>query len=163
MHPLNIRIVVDSLLLLEGGSLDQSVFLFEDGDQSQGKGTHQLISVVHPFQLVRWTLVPVDLQAPGWIVGIDFARVDPLAGSEPLPERLPAPRPRSLIWEGYVPAGLSPAEPSPYAIQLTFGDGHRGTPVTVEGPSLQLTSTLAPEWIIPPATVETPPSIEGLL
>jgi len=160
---LNITIVVDSLLLLETGDIDRSVFLVDDSDLSVGKGTHHLTSSVFPLQMVRWTLVPVDLQAPGWVVGIDFVGAEPLPDPEPVPEGLAAPRARSLLWEGVVPPGLTPGQVFPYRILLNFGDGHRGTPLSVEGPSLTLAPSPTPDFPPLPADLEPVQGIEGLL
>ena len=68
----NIQVFVDALALASGEVHAQAVFLVDDSLESVGRGTLGLQSVVAPGDLVRWSLIPIDLQAPAFIQALTF-------------------------------------------------------------------------------------------
>ena len=58
--------------LASGEQPDRAVFLVDDCPESTGRGTLGLESVVAPGDLVRWNVIPIDLQAPAFIRDLRF-------------------------------------------------------------------------------------------
>ncbi|MFG2003954.1 hypothetical protein ACGFNU_32835 [Spirillospora sp. NPDC048911] len=70
----NIVIAVDVIKCLsEGSLLNGNLSMMDDGKyQSTGQGTAELCTVCCPGQVVRWTVVPLDVQTPVAIKNITF-------------------------------------------------------------------------------------------
>lgn len=130
----NIQVFVDSVALLGGAPPAQCVFLCDDADGSDGRGSTTLATQVVAGQFVSWHLIPIDLQAPAWIAGIDFGDPEGTRGGEGSGFAGPA---WACRWEGYVPPYLMPGQVYPYRILLTFADGS-GDPVPIGGMSLTI-------------------------
>ncbi|UPJ68300.1 hypothetical protein [Bradyrhizobium sp. 191] len=141
MTPLNIRVFVDVVALLLGNSADGNIFLFDDSlCGGQGSGTAKLASPVWPGQLVRWSLTPLDVQAPAWLTGVSFdGNAPPAAGP---------PAPWAVRWEGHVPWWLAPGSRHVYRLTLVTS-GLAGRTITIDGPSLL--------FMPPPAGQPIPP------
>lgn len=131
--PLTIQVVIDSVALLSGIPAQECVFLFDDGKASSGVGSLSLVSSVSRGQLVNWAVMPLDLQAPGWISGITFDADQPPATDSPAVHG-PA---WSLAWGGIVPDHAVPGQVYPYRLHLTFADC-TAEPVELLGPALQI-------------------------
>jgi len=69
----NIQVFVDALALASGELHERAVFLVDDHPESIGRGTLALHSLVAPGDLVRWSVIPIDLQAPAFIRALTFA------------------------------------------------------------------------------------------
>lgn len=69
----NIQVFVDALALASGELHERAVFLVDDHPESIGRGTLALHSLVAPGDLVRWNVIPIDLQAPAFIRALTFA------------------------------------------------------------------------------------------
>jgi len=86
MQPLNIQIFVDVIALLADQPKEPTVFAYDDSCLgSQGKGTRHLHSAVWPGQLVRWSIVPIDVQTHIWIDQIVFGPEIAPAGAAAAP------------------------------------------------------------------------------
>lgn len=144
MAPRHIQVLVDSLALVAGEPAERCVFLCDDSGQVAGQGSATLASPVAPGQFVAWHTVPIDLQAPAWIAGVEFGQPGSVVDPEDLsstpsehrsaPDCLqgtPAPA-WAYRWEGYVPLHAVPGIQYPYRILLTFADG-RGAPIAIAG------------------------------
>lgn len=92
MQPLNIQIFVDVIALLADQPNEATVFAYDDSSLgSQGKGTRHLHSAVWPGQLVRWSLVPIDVQTHIWIDQIVFGLESGPAGTATAPSASETP------------------------------------------------------------------------
>lgn len=133
MPDLNIRILVDVLLLLSGRSPASSVFLFDDAPiRGEGWGRADLRSPAAPGTLVRWTLTAIDLQTPVWLRAIDFAQTDVAAEVE-------APM-WARAFQGRMPTDAAIGTDHPYRLILGFGR-EAGRRLIVDGPSLVCRAT----------------------
>ena len=167
----NISIVVDALALASGEQPDRAVFLVDDCPESTGRGTLGLESVVAPGDLVRWNVIPIDLQAPAFIRDLRFpgptgdgpgvddhptetpsapTASDAEAGADTAePAGEPVIPGRARIWEGIVPF-IGPGERrAPYALELAFSDLHAVT-IRVDGPALRVHAPGSPPPPPPP-------------
>lgn len=119
MQPLNIQIFVDVMALLLGNPTKGAVFAYDDSPApSQNKGTPNLQTPVWPGQLVRWSLIALDVQTSAWIRRLSFGSNVP---SSPMPET-GSDMPWSVSWEGYMPVyGLVPGQTFPYQFEIGFG------------------------------------------
>lgn len=119
MQPLNIQIFVDVMALLLDNPTEGAVFAYDDSPvPSQNKGTPMLQTPVWPGQLVRWSLIALDVQTPAWIRRISFGAN---MASSPAPQT-GTDTPWSVSWEGYMPCyGLIPGQAFPYQLEIGFG------------------------------------------
>lgn len=147
LAPRHIQVLVDSLALVAGEPAQRCVFLCDNSGQVAGQGSATLATPVVPGQFVAWHTVPIDLQAPAWIAGVEFGlpgdagdpqhRSSTPAEHRSEPDCLQgAPAPVwAYRWEGFVPLHAVPGRQYPYRILLTFADG-RGEPISIAGPRL---------------------------
>lgn len=142
MPALNIQILVDVVALLSESGIDKSIFMYDDSPQpSINLGTAKLRSPVYPGQLVRWAIVPIDIQTPCWLVSLTF-------GTNAPPPPAPAPL-WARDWEGTVPFGLDQAD-HPYTMTLGFSNGQGTRQIPVMGPALFVDPDLATGAARPP-------------
>lgn len=147
MMPLNINIFVDVIALLVDNPTEECIFLFDDSptqSNNLGRGTPGLQTLVCPGQLVRWSLMPIDVQTPVWLAGISFGACTSLQSAcQPADKTVTNNRPESpasyppwaRYWEGYVPHGPMPGTIYPYRLEFQFG-GLTGRTVMINGPAL---------------------------
>ena len=139
---LNIQIIVDAIALLTHEEPQQTVFLFDDNvHPSKGRGSIQLSSAVYPGQMVRWSVLPMDVQAPVWLKNIRFCGM-PGTAEQPNVAYAAEKQISSLFWQGYVPTWLVPGNIYPYEVTLGFGPQSART-VSVNGPELIYTVSAA--------------------
>lgn len=133
----NIQVLIDSVALLAGAPQERCVFLCDDGQGSRGQGSNTLSTEVTTGQNVSWQLIPIDLQAPAWIAGIDFGQSQDAPATEAPVGSVPA---WACRWEGCVPPYVVAGQVFPYRILLTFADGG-GPALIVEGMQLMIGET----------------------
>lgn len=173
MSVVTIQIFVDAVYLLCGGEQAKAVFVVDDSAAgSIDRGTDRAQTAVHPGQLVRWMLYPIDVQTPIWLKGVHFsvptevdAVEDEAAGgaeppvTEPVasasdspaeagkaaddPVAPPLIAPWWLRWEGYMPALLPPGGAAPYTVEVAFGGAGTRT-MRITGPALIAPATFEP-------------------
>lgn len=137
----NIQILVDVVALLSESGIEKSIFMYDDSPQpSINLGTAKLRSPVYPGQLVRWAIVPIDIQTPCWLVSLTF-------GANPPPPPAPAPL-WARDWQGTVPFGLDHVD-HPYTMTLGFSNGPGMRRIAVPGPVLFVDPELAVQSPIP--------------
>lgn len=153
MTALTLQVFVDSIALLSGTPAKQSVFLYDTSLMaSQGKGTASLVTACLPGQLLRWTITPLDLQAPAWISGIAFGPPPAADHSDP-PQAPDNAQPWALEWSGYAPAFMELGVCYPYTLFLSFGCA-TGAPIAVTGPALLFPAPALPN--VPEASPTIP-------
>jgi len=151
----NIQVFVNAIALASGELPEKAVYLVDDSPGGSGRGSVHLETHVEPGDLVRWTLIPIDLQAPAFIRSVAFegmgapddgipsttaaiADVGEAGADVPTTGR-PLPIGRSLRWEGLVPMVAGSSGRFPYTLHVAFTDRHPAT-IAVAGPSLRVTA-----------------------
>ena len=148
-----INIQIDSLALLSGAPVHDSVWIVDNSAASEIKGRSTLRSVAMPGQRVRWTLTSVDLQAPALLHRIRFVdHHDDQAlrrESEDEPEVGRSAfrgSGRALSWEGFVPLSATLGLRYPYEIFLSFGS-EGAAPFVLSGCEISLRAEPVAELI----------------
>jgi hypothetical protein len=152
MQPqVNIVVVVDVIRALSDGTLrDGNVCMVDDGvDGSTGQGTPDLCTVCRPGQLIRWAVIPVDVQTPAEIRNITF--LDPGTG-DGTPDRgdpdRPAGNPALDVWAGVVPPFLAPGVPYRYRLELQLYQGEASV-LHIDTPALRVPATASRAGAVP--------------
>ena len=128
----NIVVLVDAVGALSDDTLHNgNLSLMDDGPfNSRGQGTTGLCTVVQPGQIVQWTPISVDVQAPVEIRSITFLGPDgrtpddaygAAAGASEapgLPDNLDL-----VVWSGVVPPYLTPGVPYRYRLEVRIHEG----------------------------------------
>jgi hypothetical protein len=149
---IHIVAAVDTIQALSDGTLDNSLYLMDDGDyESEGKGTPELITLCYIGQLIQWKVVAVDLQTPVAIRDIVF-----LSPSQSAHYHLHAFSEKSLDfrhqqysekelwhdpdlndWSGIVPSHLVSGIKYHYRFELQLGQGTNSI-MSIDTPALKL-------------------------
>jgi hypothetical protein len=120
----NIQVFVDALALASGELPERAVFLVDDCPESTGRGTVGLCSVVAPGDLVRWNVIPIDLQAPAFIRALTFGGA-PEAPAGPVAPEAPAdPSAADDVQAGSADDRATDREPEPAAAADRAGTPH---------------------------------------
>lgn len=128
----NIIVLVDAVGALSDRTLHNgNLALMDDGPfNSRGQGTTDLCTVVQPGQVVQWTPIGIDVQAPVEIRNITF-----LGPDGPFPDQAygagagvaePSGRPENLdlvVWSGVVPPCLTPGVAYRYRLDVQIHEG----------------------------------------
>lgn len=128
----NIVVLVDAVGALSDDTLHNgNLSLMDDGPLgSHGQGTTGLCTVVQPGQIVQWTPISIDVQAPVEIRSITFLGPDgrapddtyaAVAGASEapgLPDNLDL-----VVWSGVVPPYLTPGVPYRYRLEVQIHEG----------------------------------------
>lgn len=142
---ITIVVAVDTVAALSDQSLDDNIFLMDDGDfDSDGKGTALLVTRCYPGQLIKWNIYPVDLQTPAAIKKITFLP----PGGNLAPAKTPAVD-RTLdgevhefanlgvnSWSGYAPGAMIPGLAYNYRLEIQIGEG-KDSSLHIDTPALQ--------------------------
>lgn len=140
----NIIVLVDAVGALSDQTLHNgNLSLMDDGAfNSLGQGTTDLCTVVQPGQIIQWTPIGIDVQAPVEIRNITFLGPGGLvperpyepaaeaAGPPDLPENLDL-----LVWSGIVPPYLTPGVPYRYRLDVQLHEGPHSL-LHVDSPAL---------------------------
>ncbi len=155
MEKVNIIVLVDAVGALSDQTLHNgNLSLMDDSPlNSRGQGTIDLCTVVQPGQIVQWTPIGIDVQAPVEIRNITFLPPDGLTseaaygaepaaaygaeptaayGAEPpgLPENLDL-----VVWSGVVPPYLTPGVPYRYRLDVQIHEGSHSL-MQIDSPAL---------------------------
>ena len=140
-----IVVAVDTVAALSDQSLDDNLFLTDDGDfESDGKGTALLVTKCYPGQLIKWNIYPVDLQTPAAIKKITFLP----PGENPAPAKTSSvdqaldgdvrefDNPNVNSWSGYAPGAMIPGLAYNYRLEIQIGEG-KDSSLHIDTPALQ--------------------------
>lgn len=112
MQAINIVAVVDVIGALSQRSLENCMFMADNGCQSVGQGTAELKTVCRPGQCVAWKVYPVDVQTPVLIKAITFldgeAEARAAAGQTRYGPGTAGSEPEWTAWNGTVPCDIKP-------------------------------------------------------
>ncbi|MDN3354381.1 hypothetical protein [Actinomadura sp. DC4] len=138
----SIIVLVDAVGALSDRTLHNgNLSLMDDGKLgSRGQGTTGLCTIVRPGQVIQWTPIGIDVQAPVEIRNITFlgpegraaAPAAETGGAEPsgLPENLDR-----VVWSGVVPAYLTPGVPYRYRLEVQIHEGANSV-MHIDSPAL---------------------------
>ncbi|HEY6795048.1 MAG TPA: hypothetical protein VI248_10250 [Kineosporiaceae bacterium] len=128
---INVMILVDVIGALSAGTLQGgNLCMMDDGDlASTGQGTPTLITNCLPGQLIKWSALAVDVQTPVAIKSIRFRSPDgggdegSGAGASGVSGSGYDANLDLEVWEGIVPAYLTPGTVYRYDVELQMYEG----------------------------------------
>ncbi|WP_459874155.1 hypothetical protein, partial [Endothiovibrio diazotrophicus] len=125
----NIVSVVDVLGALSRRSLDDHLFMMDNGRDSLRQGGDRLVTVCHPGTRLNWVVYAMDVQTPVVIREIRFIgrgmQLDPV-GEPNDAEVADGTADGGYYWSGVVPADLAEGVYR-YRLTLQMGRGERST------------------------------------
>lgn len=120
----NIVVAVDSIGALSDGTLENNLFLMDDGPwTSSGQGTTGLATLCTPGQVIQWVVYPIDLQTAAEIYSIEFNTYDNTTPPANNSTGNDVVAPDLNSWTGIVPATMVPGLKYHYRLGIRMGVG----------------------------------------